>query len=180
MSCSVVKPNNLILSYLKIRSPKPLPRSRVTWATTGATVGGQATLPPPSEMRRGLAPQCNHAWTPILAAAIQKRDVRVGQGGTRPAYWDLFRTLSPPPPPTPASHVPPLPKKDVPPPKRRPKNSEQAEAVTLRLQLVGGCGRLSSTCVTASACSEFYINHDFTRQLSLGRGLYLCRRSRGG
>ena len=73
-----------------------LSRDQVTWATTGATVGGQATLPPPSEMRRGLAPQCNHAWTPILAAAIQKRDVRVGQGGTRPAYSDLFRTLSPP------------------------------------------------------------------------------------
>jgi len=50
-------------------------------------------LPPPSEMRRGLAPQCNHAWTPILAAAIQKRDVRVAQGGTRPAYCTVGMIL---------------------------------------------------------------------------------------
>jgi len=54
-------------------------------------------LAPPSDMGRDCwTQQCTHAWTPILAAAIQKRDVRVGQGGTRPAYWDLFRTLSPP------------------------------------------------------------------------------------
>ena len=50
-------------------------------------------MPPPSEMRRGLAPQCNHAWTPILAAAIQKRDVRVAQGGTRPAYCTVGMIL---------------------------------------------------------------------------------------
>ena len=30
--------------------------------------------------------ECIHAWTPILAAAIISRDVRVGQGGTPPAY----------------------------------------------------------------------------------------------
>ena len=41
--------------------------------------------------------QCTHAWTPILAAAIQKRDVRVGQGGTRPAYWTCSGRHHPPP-----------------------------------------------------------------------------------
>ena len=41
--------------------------------------------------------ECIHAWTPILAAAIISRDVRVGQGGTRRAYCTSFRTLSPPP-----------------------------------------------------------------------------------
>ena len=56
------------------------------WATTGAAVWGQATLPPPSEIWRGWTPQCIHAWTPILAAAIISRDLRVAQGGTPPAY----------------------------------------------------------------------------------------------
>jgi hypothetical protein len=39
--------------------------------------------------------ECIHAWTPILAAAIISRDVRVGQGGTPPAYCTArsFRTF---------------------------------------------------------------------------------------
>ena len=51
-------------------------------------------LAPPSDMGRDCwTQQCTHAWTPILAAAIQKRDVRVGQGGTRPAYCTVGMIL---------------------------------------------------------------------------------------
>jgi hypothetical protein len=37
--------------------------------------------------------ECIHAWTPILAAAIISRDVRVGQGGTPPAYCTVGTIL---------------------------------------------------------------------------------------
>ena len=48
-------------------------------------------LAPQSDMGRDCwTQQCTHAWTPILAAAIQKRDVRVGQGGTLPAYISVL------------------------------------------------------------------------------------------
>ena len=48
------------------------------WETTGAAVRGQASkFAPPSNMGRGLTHTCHHVSTPILAAAIISRDVRV-------------------------------------------------------------------------------------------------------
>ena len=48
---------------------------------------------PPSNMGRGLTHECTHVSTPILAAAIISRDVRVAQGGTWPAYCTVGMIL---------------------------------------------------------------------------------------